>query len=262
MCISRILSVCLLVVCFAAATGSPVVAEMIELIVNGDCETVTGGKFDGWTYGSVAAVSTSPSVIDGINSARLKHDGAYSDMMSQTLSTEGISDFALEMDFAVLSTTATGNDGRSFFVSANNDIANVRVINDANGARIHVYTSSGYVATSLIANATTDIDSDGLWDNGEIPLVNHLRLVGTDYGTSSASLSVTLTGGVTNGTHLNVGRYSTNYKYKVIRFPGNYTDVDYLVDNVSFYAIPEPSTSVLLAWGFVGLLACSRRRRK
>lgn len=47
---------------------------MANLITNGDFESVTAGQFDAWSYngaGAVAAVSTSPSVIDGIYSAEL-----------------------------------------------------------------------------------------------------------------------------------------------------------------------------------------------
>ena len=142
---SRTLSACLVVASLAAAVGSSVMAQCV---VNGDFEAVTAGAFDSWTStpgSGVASTSAGPTVIGGSRSARLLAHGGF---LLQTVSTDGIRHFAMEMDFAVLDTASTGV--RSFGVvtystagvshSGSDNIDSVRVFTTAaNGHEIQIY---------------------------------------------------------------------------------------------------------------------------
>ncbi len=76
MSMSKVFSVCLAAGCFAAASGSPVLAN---LIANGDCEAATDGKLDSWNChpvakgAPVARLSEAPAVLAGTRSARILH---------------------------------------------------------------------------------------------------------------------------------------------------------------------------------------------
>ena len=246
----------MVLVCFAAVISSPAMGEMVA---NGDFETLkVSGHFLDWYYNgtTVDEVSSSPSVISDTYSARLKHGTG---LLSQTISSEGLSNFELEFDFAVLD-----NAGRSLSVSSDGNIANFKV--DSGAISVwYRYPSgaSGWHSTGLAVNTTPDIDSDGYWDDGEVPVVNHLTLVGTDYGTANAALTIELTGGAANGTYSSwvLPTTAQSSEYKKLVFNGNYAGVDFMVDNVSC-EVPEPSTFVLLAFVLSGLLACAWKKRK
>lgn len=234
------------VVCSVCAAGAA--AGLIE---NGNFESVTAGKFDSWTYTAgktVADVSIAPAVLGGTYSARLIPGTANGGFLNQTVSTVGLSDFKIDFDFAVL----PGNIGqRTLGIASNGDVANVAVYYTASGAELHFYTGTGWLPTGLLVDTTPN------WS--ETPAINHLTLEGTDYGTQDASLVVTLTGGVADGTYPNTSNGSKTARLSTFGFFGHYRDTAFLVDNVSI--VPEPSTVVLLAMALAGLLGGIRRRR-
>ena len=224
---SKIFSICLFVICFATATSSPVMGA--PLIDNGDFETlkISSGHFTEWWYGGTTTdeVTSSPSVISGDHSARMT-----ANKLSQTFN-ESVSDFTLEFDFAILDTA-----GRSLSMYTDNSIANLKVDSGAFWVW-YMYPSgaSSWHSTGLVASTTPDIGSDGDWDDGEVPVVNHLTLTGTGYGTASASATLTLTGGASDGTYSTwvLPSAAQSSEYAKIIFDGDLATVDFLIDNVS-----------------------------
>ncbi len=236
------------VVCSVCAAGA--VAGLIE---NGDFESVTAGKFDSWNYAvdkTVADASTAPAVLEGTYSARLIPGLTDGGVLNQTVSAVGLSDFKIDFDFAVLPSPG-GTNKRTLGISSNGDVANVAVYYTASGAELNFYSGSSWLPTGLLVATTPN------WNT--TPVINHLTLEGTDYGTQDASLVVTLTGGVVDGTYTNTSNGSKTAGLSTFGFFGHYRDTAFLVDNVS--VVPEPSTGVLLAMVLAGLLGCIRRRR-
>ena len=272
----RIICACLGVFCLVATTGAPVMAN---LITNGGFEDVTSGRFDGWTYTNlagnptsdpVAAVSTFPEVIDGTNSARLLYSGAGN--LGQTVSATELSDFAIDFDFAVLSSVSTSWDtlGAGGIDSVGTGVCNVSVGYDASGnASLRYHTASGWVDTGLDVSPTTDILGDRAFDDGETPVINHLRLVGRNFGTDDAELTIFLTGGAIDGSFTADGSAghslptnSASAALAGFKFYGIYRELEFLADNVSVSQVPEPSSLALLAVGLFGLAVGTRRKRK
>ena len=96
---SRILAVCLAVASPTAVAGS---SDTAECLVNGDFEAGAAGAFDSWRSApglGAASASAGPCAIGGNRSARLLAHGGF---LLQTVSTDGIRHFAMEMDFAAL----------------------------------------------------------------------------------------------------------------------------------------------------------------
>jgi len=262
------LSVCLVVVCFTAAASSPVLAELVD---NGRFEDITAGTFDSWSYtpattgGQVAVPSLTPTVIEGTSSAMMLHGSTAGGRLWQQVSPTDLSNFRWELDFAILP-FSSGSRSLSILtfwqpdvLSSTHNVDSVRV-NAQN--HIEFYNSSTpWVDTGLIANTTVDINNDQAFDDGETPVVNHLEFLGLGYGTPNQSLTITLNGntypssGTTSGT-------VNNHAVKYFAFAGDICAADFLVDNVSFTAVPEPTSMVLLAGGLLGLLACAWRKRK
>lgn len=236
---------------------------MAELITNGDFESIDAGKFTGWTYSNssgTAAVSTAPTVIEGTSSARVLYGATNGGFLDQTVSAAGLSDFQIELDFAVLNVTTSGL--RTLGMRSNDDVANVCVYYTASGAQLYFYTGSSFVPTPLFVSATADLGTARSFANNESPVTNHLKLVGRDYGTSSATLTVTLAGGAVNGTYTATSTPSKTKTLSTFGFFGVYRDAEFLVDNVSVKAIPEPSALAMIAGGLCMLLACARRRKR
>ncbi|HJN09240.1 MAG TPA: hypothetical protein QF564_11160 [Pirellulaceae bacterium] len=222
-----------------------------ELIANGDFEAVTEGAFDSWTATSrsaVAPASAAPTVIDGSHSARLLARGG---MLLQTVGSNGSRHFELEVDFAVLDTAETGV--RSFGVvtysttgvshSGSDNVDSVRVYTTAaNRHEIQVYGNGGFQNTGLLVKATPDIRSDLHFDDGETPVVNHLKIVGTGYGTASQTVTISLTDGQKSGTYTRRLCYvGTNSAVKQIGFYSAGSSADYLVDNLFLKPRPAPA---------------------
>jgi len=244
---SRILTVCVVVASVAAAAGSPVMAGRIA---NGDFEAVTAGVFDSWTCSpgpEVASASAAPTVVGGNYSARLAAGGG---LLSQTVSTDGIRHFAIEMDFAVLDTAST--DVRSLGVvtystaggshSGSDNIDSIRVYTTAaNRHEIQVYDKGGFQNTGLFVKATPDIYGDLRFDDGETPVVNHLKIVGAGYGTAGQAVTITVTRGETSGSYTRRLCYvGTNSAVKEVGLYSAGSSADYLVDNLSFEPQPAP----------------------
>ncbi|MDY0164970.1 MAG: hypothetical protein RBS80_00415 [Thermoguttaceae bacterium] len=249
-------SIGLLVVCLAFTASPPVTAGLIE---NGSFEADTGGKFDSWNYTdqnfgptskTVASVSTTPAVIGGTKSASLVPGTTNGGFLFQTVSAAGLPHFTIDFDFAVL----PGTSGRTLGLVTNDELVNFAVYYAANGAaELRFYPGPGgsWQSTGLSVSTTPS------WD--QTPVVNHLKLEGTDYGTLDASLTATLTGGVADGTFTCTPILSTTKRLTTFGFQGYYRDTAFLVDNVS--VIPEPCTFMMLGGALAGLLCCTRRRR-
>lgn len=236
---------------------------MAGLIANGDFEAVTAGKFDSWNYDpstkQIASPSTTPTVIGGNHSARLLYGSTNGGFLDQTVSTEGLSEFTIELDFAILDIGTPGL--RTLGLRSNDDVANACVYYTTSGAELYFYTGSAFVPTSLFASTTTDLGTARSFADNETPVLNHLKLEGKGYGTSNATLTLTLTGGAVNGTYTGTSNPSLVRKLSTFGFFGVYRDAEFLVDNVSA-RVPEPSALVLLAGGLWGLLACAWRRKR
>ncbi|MBL7042353.1 MAG: PD40 domain-containing protein [Pirellulaceae bacterium] len=223
---------------------------MAGRIVNGDFEAVTGGELDSWTSSpgsGVASASVAPTVVGGKHSAKLAAGGG---LLWQTVSTDGIRHFAIEMDFAVLDTAST--DVRSFSVvtystaggshNGSDNIDSIRVYTTAaNRQEIQIYDKGGFQNTGLFAKATADIKGDLRFDDGETPVVNHLKIVGTGYGTASQAVTITLTGGEKSGSYKRRLCYvGTNSAVKDVGLYSAGSAADYLVDNLSIEPQPAP----------------------
>ena len=221
-----------------------------ELVANGDFEESAKGAFDAWTSSpkpGVASASAAPTVITGNCSAKLAAGGGF---LLQAVSSHGIRDFALELDFAVLDTASTGV--RSFGVltnstegvahSGSDNIDSIRVFTTAaNKHEIQVFDNGGFQNTGLLAKATPDLRGDLRFDDGETPVVNHLKIVGTGYGTASQTVTITLTDGQKSGTYSRRLCYvGTNAAAKKIALYSGASAADYLVDNLSFNPQPAP----------------------
>lgn len=243
----RILLACMLVASVAAATGSPAIGQRIE---NGDFEAVTDGAFDSWVpspTSGVVSVSTTPTALGGDSSARLAAGGGS---LLQSVCTDGVSHFAIEMDIAVLDTPSTGVRSFGLVTYSTEDLAHsgadnidsIRVFTTApNRHEIQIYDKGGFQNTGLFVKATDDIDGDLRFNDGETPVVNHLKIVGTGYGTASQVVTITLTGGETNGAHTRRFCYvGTNAPAKQIGLYSASSAADYLVDNLSIVAVPAP----------------------
>ncbi len=261
-------------VALAAATDAPLRADMI---VNGGFESVVGGTFDSWTYvpatsGGLVALSTSaPTAVDG-TSARLLFGSTNGGTLMQTVSDTGVSDFVLDVDFAVLSTSSTGIRTFSLVTYQNpggphsgaDNIDSLRVwTTAANRYEILIYDRGNWVNTGLLVTPTPDIGGDRRFDDGELPVVNHLTVTGTGYGSPNQTITITLIGGETSGTFSRDLCYvSVNAPVKDIGFYSVASSADFLIDNVAFAALPEPATCGGLALGFLSLLICARRTRR
>ena len=221
-----------------------------ELVANGDFEKSEKGTFDAWTSNpkpGVASPSAAPTVIGGDSSAKLAAGGGF---LLQSVSTHSIRHFALELGFAVLDTASTGV--RSFGVltystegvthSGPDNIDSIRVFTTAaKRHEIQVFDNGNFQNTGLLVKATPDIREDLRFDDGETPVVNHLRIVGTGYGTASQTVTITLTGGQKSGTYTRRLCYvGTNAAVKRIGLYSGRSAADYLVDNLSFEPQPAP----------------------
>ncbi len=258
----RVFCTGLAIACFAVITGLPVMAESIS-ITNGDFESIDSetGRFSGWTYSNTsgtATVSTSPTVIGGTNSARLLYGTSNGGALSQTVSPEGVADFTIEFDFAVLDIDSTSY--RTLGVSSNDDCANVCVYYTSNGAEIRFYNGSAFLQTGLFASTTDDFGTAKSFGDNEVPEGNHLKLQGENFGTSNATLTVTLSGGETNGVYTGTSSGAQSNEFTTLKFFAYYRDADFLVDNVT--VVPEPSSVALLAAAVLGLAVCAWRKRK
>ena len=244
---SRVLSVWVLAANVAAAADSPAIAQ---LIANGGFEAVAAGAFGSWTRSpglGIASASVAPTVLSGKCSARLAAGGG---LLSQTVSTDGIRHFVMEMDFAVLATPLTGVRSLSVVTystaagshSGSDNIDSIRVYTAAaNRHEIQVYDKGRFQSTDLLVKATPDIHGDLRFDDGESPVVNHLRIVGTGYGTAGQVVTITLSGGERSGSCTRRSCYvGTNSAVKDIGLYSAASSADYLVDNLSFEPQPAP----------------------
>jgi hypothetical protein len=282
----RMLSMCL-AMCLVATMGSPVMAEL----VNGNFESVTAGKFDGWeakdkisnpTY-TAYTVATSPMNIAGTNSARIisygksTGDSASAGTMWQKFDVAGLADFKIDCDLAFLDVGTTSDREFSLLTYAADgttivdNVAVYRANSNPNSTHILEYngTTAGSTTQSWLynsinwqfGNVTTNVNVAKTFD-GETPAVNHLTMLGSGYGTANYSLKITFND--VNWTLTNHLRAATNNDKAIsyIAFFGRSgtIDGDFLVDNVT--VTPEPGSIVLVVTGLIGLLCYGWRRQK
>jgi hypothetical protein len=237
-----------------------------ETLSNNDFESVTNGLFDNWSYyakttgGSVTV--DSGSVIHGSHSAELLAGSVTGGWLYQSVGT--VTAFEISLDFAILDTV-----GRSFGLCSYGGTVNVSVVNNfrinksgSNSSAVFGWNNgtTWTDVSTLVANTTADIGGDKQFGDGENLVINHLTLVGTNYGSSSHELVVTLNGA--SATFSGSTGFNTTYKNKSLQTVSFYSassDSDFLVDN---YQIPEPNTLMILVTGGIGLLAYAWRRHK
>ena len=221
-----------------------------ELLANGDFEAVDAGAFASWesTPGPEAVgASAAPAVIGGRSSAKMAAEGGS---LLQDVAPDGISNFSMELDFAVLDTAEPGVRSLSIVTyaaegvspSGSSIVDSIRIYTTApNKHEIQVYGPGGFRNCGLFATATPDIGGDLRFDDGETPIVNHLKIAGTGYGTVSQTLEITLSCGETEGscTH-SLCFVKANAALKQVRLYSAASAADYLVDNLSFKSTPPP----------------------
>lgn len=241
-------------------------AAEASLIQNGNFESVTDNKFDYWTYQGPGAYVEAAEVISGARTAGILTGGGAPSNISQ-VPLEAISGFVFECDFAVFPVLSTGNRSLNVQFSYGTGMINLRVgpnnVLQAYDSTTTTWQPLTSVLGPLTALTTTDIGNDGVW-NGETPVVNHLMVIGRLASTGS-TYDVILNGLPVSG--LSYFQYNApnqqNRTITSLQLHGWISDKNWLVDNVVFMRIPEPSSGVLLGvGGLLGLTALMRRRRR
>ena len=257
---SRIRSVCLIAVAIAMLAGPSTLAQQI---VNGDFETTASGTLASWTTtprASAASPTAKPTVLGGASSARLLAGGGF---LLQTVSAEGVPHYAMEMDFAILDTASAGIRSLSIVTysaaepkpKSSDNIDSIRVYSTSNRHEIQLYDKGRFKNTGLYAKATPDIHGDLRFDDGETPVVNHLKIVGTGYGTSSQAVTISLSSGKTSGSVTRRFCYvGTNAPVKQVGFYSAASAADYVIDNVTFKPHPAPPPEADLADAALALM--------
>jgi hypothetical protein len=202
--------------------------------------------------------------------------------MWQQFSVAGMSDFQIDLDLAFLDVGTTTDREFSLMTYAANGttiVDNVAVYRANLVSNNHILEYYGTTASTTnqnfiyshsadpiigwqFANVTTpDVNVAKTFD-GETPVLNHLTLVGTGYGTPDYSLKITLNGVDWTLTNHLRGSTNNNLPISYIGFFGRSgtIDGDFLVDNVA--VIPEPGSIVLLVTGLIGLVCYAWRRQK
>lgn len=245
---AAVLSLCVVSVASAASIN----------LVNGDFETVSGGAFTGW---SMSPSVQSASVISGTYSAECQRESVGSGM--DALQTVGFApDGTFSADFACFA--ASSEDSRTFslhflYGGGAASATNFRVV--GNGV-FQIYNGSSYQTISgLTAQTTVDAGADLAW-NGETPVVNHIEIA-THYSAATPSYDVTLNGAKATGiAWFQHNTPNASYATTTVTLAGDSCVSNFLADNMSFTAVPEPSTVVLALSGLVGLTAYAWRKRK
>ncbi len=182
----------------------PIHAETVNLLNNGDFESVTEGKFDSWLTGDdyvsgglPVVVSTSP-VISGTYTALAPRGASTGSGMQQDVSTS-VSNFTFSCDFSVL--TGDGASRQSLVVMLNtggsgDSKASFRIVDGGDGetALFQAYDrniSNWYTLTDFHPIPTPDEGTLREWD-GETPLPNHLEIVCDWDAPTGATYDVTL----------------------------------------------------------------------
>jgi hypothetical protein len=145
--------------------------------------------------------------------------------------------------------------------SSTNRIFDVRLYGDGDvrfydgSASTNFVSGAGVNTITMFVNdfetAISYIDPDTLLSTSlAANTVAYYLFDGTDYFTSTGALNAAIAGGTEN----NLGRFGMTSVSTTV-------GVDYIVDNITVSAIPEPSTFALLA-GALALTAVMLRRRK
>ncbi len=231
-----------------------------ELLTNGNFESVTADQFDGWTYNNAgSAVVETGSVISGTNSAEIV---ASIGSIEQAPSDANLTQFTLDFDFAVFP-----NAGRTLnlllYYSLDRGVRMINLRVNGSSAEVQVVNGSSFQSIgSLVAKTTGDDNNDKLWST-ETPVNNHMTIT-ADFTPGSASYDVTLNGNTVSGiSYFQVAAPSEDFHtLSSVRFQGSSSAANYLVDNVTLAAVPEPSSLALLSLGILGGLLTAARGRK
>ncbi|MBN2295993.1 MAG: hypothetical protein JXM70_26410 [Pirellulales bacterium] len=230
---------------------------MADLVINGDFESVTGGTFDSWTYGSAgSATDYNTAPLAGSHTANVV---AGDNAIWQQVSLDGLTDFSWELDYASL---PFSSGSRSLHVTTyktdpsdlfNGNVDSIRLTSTG---ELQYHNGAGWVNTGLLSNLTPDTGTLLVFD-GETPVLNHLKFVASGYGSPEQVISLTLNGSTYTSPAGQTSVMNAAPEYFVLL--GLLSASDYLVDNVTF-VVPEPSVLMILVAGGLSLLACSRRK--
>lgn len=275
----------LLLPALLCAIGLPLCSEAQNLILNGDFETANPGPepvqtFPNWTEYTTdsssvvknsAAVAETGVLISGSISGELVAGATNGGAIRQMIA-GAPAKFTLELQFASLTPAGGAAATDRFFslqlkhgLETSTDQINLRVV--TNGQLQAFSQSAGAFQNigTLTANFTTDSGTAGLFDS-ETAVVNTLRIDGdydTTDGTATPFYSITLNGGTVSGLAFFQGSVSAaNNGLDALAFNGTLSAKNFLVDNVSLVAIPEPASAATLLAGCGMLLGVQRFRRR
>jgi len=251
----------------SSAAVSPVLAEGIS---NGDFESWTNATTpDSWERNALAA--TQVTGLDGSGYAAQLGSPAFGAAYMQQTFTHVFGAFSMQVDFQLLASgdvTPSVTPSRTFNVGLRQDgttIINLRLNEDAATGNplgsVEMYDGSGWQSVEDAGGTQSEYVTDPTSGSSD---VYRLTISGV-INDASSSYDVELWN-VTDGT---LAASATNITYfqglsdhiNQVQFVRGRSEGDYIVDNVSVTAIPEPGVYALLAGALsLGLVMIRRRR--